>query len=131
MRKIMLVAAVIVVILMALSAGAVLAGDNNQNGDHGSQGTERENGKDGCQARGGDYWVYIDSVLPPEWSHEWEGGPCCPSNEPATDYGSSLPLPNQCCNPPDIPFDGEGGHPGNHCLCFFMRGYPITNAVLP
>jgi len=114
---------------MALSGGAVLAGDNNQNGENGNQGTDKVNGKDGCRAGGGNYWVYIDSELPP-WilSHEWEGGPCCPSNEPSEFGPNFYPVPNQCCNPPD---NGPTGQPGNHCLCFAMRGYPVPNAGIP
>jgi hypothetical protein len=123
MRKIMLVVAVIAVTLMALSSGAAIAGDKNQNDEkgRGTQGTDKVNGKDGCRpdVMSGNYWVYMPD--PPPWApHEWEGGPCCPSNELATDYGSELPLPNQCCNPPDYVHP----QPGNHCECFHLRGYP-------
>jgi hypothetical protein len=123
MKKMLFVAG-IVVILMTLSAGIVLAGDRNSNGPHGSHGTGIENGKEGCRAGGGDYYVYVPTDLPPGWSNEWLGGPCCPSNI-SSGVGNDYPLPNQCCNPPD----DVHPQPGNHCECFEMRGYPIPNAI--
>ena len=67
---------------------------------------------EGCRARGGDVAVSIPGVA------TWWGGPCCASNMEA---GPKVYLPNQCCNPPD--FVGEPAVPGNHCLCFEIRGY--------
>jgi hypothetical protein len=111
-KKIVLVAIGIAIILISLSTGAVFAGDNNQNGEHGDQGTGIENGKDGCRAQGGYVFVAVDPGT------VWLGGACCPSNEfwpGVLDY----PKANQCCNPPDF----VHAQPGNHCLCFFDRGY--------
>jgi hypothetical protein len=120
-KKIVLVAIGIVVLLMALSGGAVLAGDNNQNTPENGKSVERGTGRttevnegagyDGCQALGGDYPVYI----PPE-DIIWLGGPCCPSN---ILNGEGVPYPNECCNPPDF----IHAQPGNHCLCFAIRGF--------
>jgi hypothetical protein len=114
MKKIMLVATLIVVIVMALSAGAVFAGDKNQNGEHGVQGTAKENNQDGCRPAGGDVFVAVNPGT------VWLGGACCPSHsEPLV---GGYPPSNQCCNPPDyLPFPSS--QPGNHCLCFEMRGF--------
>jgi len=132
MKKLILLISVIV-LLMALSPTMVLAGSKNMNGENGDQGTEKVNGKDGCQANvhSGDRWVYVPSSAFPEspYYHEWKGGPCCPSNVLASTIGavSIYTLPNQCCNGPDyLPgtTDIYEPAPGNHCLCFADRGYP-------
>jgi hypothetical protein len=69
---------------------------------------------EGCRARGDDVAVFIPGVA------TWLGGPCCASNmETAPESG--VYFPNQCCTPPD--FVGEPAVPGNHCLCFLLRGY--------
>lgn len=131
--------AIIAIAIIALPASLAFAGSYNQNDeDNGKsveRGTGKVNGLDGCAppTQSGNYWVFVPTgLLPPDWSHEWEGGPCCPSNnypDPAT---SEYPYPNQCCNGPDYlpegpPFYGaeSGEHaPGNHCLCFGIRGWP-------
>ncbi len=123
---------------MQLSANA---GSNNQNDENGKsyeRGTGKINGLDGCRPpeSSGNYWVYVPADLPPGWSSEWEGGPCCPSNM-LSEIGNNYPLPNQCCNPPDympsppLPPETPSGEqqPGNHCLCFEVRGWPIPNAM--
>jgi hypothetical protein len=141
MKKAILVAVVISILLMALAPAVVFAGDRNSNGENGEHGTGIINGLNGCRPpiEAGDYWVYVPTeLLPPiDVLHEWMGGPCCPSNEPSN-TNNAYPLPNQCCNPPDYlpnipPFNGAPSgeqRPGNHCLCFELRGYPLP-ALLP
>ena len=130
LRKLLVILAIIV---LALPLNIALAGSKNQNGENGAQGTDKINDKEGCRPNenAGNYWVYIPTeLIPPEPSflHEWEGGPCCPSNI-LSGIGENYPLPNECCNGPDhLPFPpftptGESA-PGNHCLCFALRGYP-------
>ncbi len=128
---------------IALLSSSVMAGSKNQNNGNGKsdlRGTGKINGLNGCAPplESGNYMIYMPSDLPPGWSHEWEGGPCCPSNIPSG-MGNNYPLPNQCCNPPDYlpspPWDPEtptgAHHPGNHCLCFEIRGWPIPKAIPP
>ncbi len=108
---------IITIALFAFPVNIALAGYNNQNDDNGNsaeRGTGKENYKDGCNvpASAGNVAIYI----PPE-GPIWWGGPCCKG--PSLDEG--LYLPNQCCNPPD--FLPGPGVPGNHCLCFFNRGF--------
>jgi hypothetical protein len=122
MKKIMLLI-VVIVLVMVLSAPAVLAGSNNQNGSNGKSsemGTNRVNNLDGCRpdVQSGNRDVFLPGY------GIVDGGPCCPSNiyeflgEPIP-----APAPNQCCNPPDSePIPPPGGVPGNHCLCFLLRG---------
>ena len=127
LRKLQVLMAIIV---LATPVYVAFAGSKNRNGDNGAQGTDKLNDREGCRpnAHAGNYWVYIPSeFLPPEpLFHEWEGGPCCPSNT-LSGIENDYPLPNECCNGPDTlpfpPFIGEPS-PGNHCLCFEIRGYP-------
>ena len=117
---------------LTLATNVVFAGNKNQNditnGKSVERGTGKINHEDGCAPpeQSGNYWVFLPVALPPGWANEWEGGPCCPSNTYLA--VSAYPLPNQCCNPPD---EGPMGVPGNHCLCFQIRGYPIPNALPP
>ncbi len=126
---------------------AVFAGNKNQNdetnGKSVERGTGKANGLDGCAppAQSGDRWVYVPSDLldeflaaiginpPYDFYHEWVGGPCCPSNAYPDPAVSLYPLPNQCGNPPDYfpapPIESGEAVPGNHCLCFAIRGYPF------
>ena len=111
---------------LALATNVVFAGNKNMNGDHGIQGTGKINDKSGCRAMGGDIAVDLGPPLGAVW-----GGACCASNEylyTTTGEGNDVYAPVQCCNPPDhLPFppftDTEEHHPGNHCLCFEIRGY--------
>ena len=119
---------------LTLSFTSVLAGNNNNNGDNGLQGTGKINHLDGCRpsTNAGNVWISIPSILPP-WitTNIWEGAPCCAarSDGPIGEYlGEPLWMPNQCCNPPD---EGPVGVPGNHCLCFQNRGWPVPNAGFP
>jgi len=78
---------------------------------------------EGCRAHGGDVWVALygpseDPVL---------GGPCCRGPVTGSTHNSEpVYFANQCCNPPDFfdPYVPEPlpALPGNHCLCFVMRG---------
>jgi len=127
---------------ISLLTSSVMAGSKNHNDGNGKsyeRGTGQLNGLDGCKPpeQSGNYWVYIPTeLLPPGWSHEWEGGPCCPSNI-LSGVDNNYPLPNQCCNGPDYLPDGPPFHgapsgeaaPGNHCECFEIRGWPIPNAI--
>jgi hypothetical protein len=140
--------------ILALSVPTVLAGTRNQNANPDSlaydagnsieRGTGRINGGEGCRpdVQSGNYTVdmafgaeelaaingLLAGLTPPLYltTDEWVGGPCCPSNQ--IDGASGLPLPNQCCNPPDMGPPGTGV-PGNHCECFELRGYPFPYAV--
>lgn len=125
--------------MLSFFASGVFAGNKNANGDHGVQGTDKLNGKEGCRPglNSGDRWVYVPSDLLDDFGlsdpyfHEWMGGPCCPSNT-LSGLGNNYPLPNQCCNGPDYLPDSMGGFPtgeqgpGNHCECFEIRGYPYV-----
>ncbi len=107
---------------MMLSIPVAFAGNKNQNGTNGTQGTMIMNGKDGCRPdmQAGSVWV---QVVPPFVDGPWKGGPCCAdrANGPIGEYlGEPLYETNQCCNPPD----DINLQPGNHCLCFHLRGYP-------
>lgn len=132
---------------LAVSVPFALAGWNNQNDDNGNsllQGTGKVNEREGCRPNVQAGSVTVDMGFSPEelaninallaslglqlTTDEWQGGPCCPSNQ--YDGDSGLPLPNQCCNPPDMGPPGTGV-PGNHCECFELRGYPFPNAVGP
>ena len=131
----------------ASTINVVFAGNQNMNGGHGIQGTGKLNGKEGCRPniQTGNFMVNMD-ISPEElaainamlastpnpngswWqinSIDWMGGPCCPSNELAA---NGNPLPNQCCNGPDMGPPGSGV-PGNHCECFELRGYPFPYAA--
>jgi hypothetical protein len=122
MKKLLLVPLIAVLLIMSVST-MVFAGSSNQNGTNGKsfeRGTGRTTeqnegfGYDGCQAWGGDYETFIPG------EGIWLGGPCCPSNVLANTIvpvWPAVPLPNQCCNPPDF----IHAQPGNHCLCFQMR----------
>jgi hypothetical protein len=141
---------IMAIIILSTPAYLAFAGSKNQNGDHGTQGTEIVNGLDGCAPglQAGNRWVYVPSDtldvflaiigVPQPWNifHEWEGGPCCPSNT-LSGIGSDYPLPNQCCNGPDYLPEDLGGFPtgehapGNHCVCFEIRGYPFILIPLP
>jgi hypothetical protein len=134
----------LVVAIFAVPAYMVFAGSKNQNGENGIQGTDRLNGLDGCRPgiQSGNYWVYVPSDVldgfgfTAPFFHEWEGGPCCPSNT-LSDVGNLYPRSNECCNGPDYlpspPFDPEiptgEQAPGNHCICFEIREYPFS--ILP
>jgi hypothetical protein len=136
MRKIQNVGAVFVLVIALLVTNSVLvfAGHNNANGNNGQSaenGTGQVNHLDGCRpdVQSGNVWIFIPSPLPPGWSNVWEGGPCCAAySTGAVGYenGDPVYLPNQCCNPPD---EGDAGVPGNHCVCFMNRGWPIPNAL--
>ena len=138
LRKLLVI---LTIITLALPLNVAFAGSKNQNGENGAQGTDKINDKEGCRPNenAGNYWVYIPTeLIPPEPSflHEWEGGPCCPSNI-LSGIGENYPLPNECCNGPDhLPPEMGGGltgeyAPGNHCLCFAYRGYPEAAIPLP
>jgi hypothetical protein len=127
----------IIALSLTLITNTVFAGNKNQNdetnGKSVEKGTGKINGQDGCRPdeQSGNFMVYVPTELPPGWSNDWEGGPCCPSNFIDLDY-SEYPFPNQCCNAPDYYPEGhpdageETGehHPGNHCLCFALREWP-------
>lgn len=131
-------------ITMVLSLTVVFAGNKNQNGDNGYQGTNKPSNQlptqsnipppagfledilgppgtphvvEGCRAGGGDVPIYEPGL------GVVDGGPCCkgPMIEEGPYAGNYEP--NQCCNPPDIIFLGDSAFytPGNHCLCFVMR----------
>ncbi len=152
-KKIILMMLVVMLVsTLVLSTPAVLAGNKNQNdetnGKSVERGTGKVNGQDGCvpPAKSGDRWVYVPSGLldgiladmgipgPYDSYHEWKGGPCCPSNM-LSDVGSNHPLPNQCCNGPDYfpapPVESGESGPGNHCVCFGIRGYPFILLPTP
>jgi len=143
-RSLVLAIALLLFLSAALLVSAAIAGSNNQNDENGKsyeRGTGKINGLEGCRPpeQSGNYWVYVPTeLLPLGWSHEWEGGPCCPSNAPSG-IGDNYPLPNQCCNPPDYlpsppaPAETPTGEqqPGNHCECFEIRGWPIPKAIPP
>jgi hypothetical protein len=137
---------------LALSVPTILAGTNNQNANPDSPaydagnsinlGTGKVNEGEGCRpnVQSDNYTIdmgfsteeraHIDALLASLGlqltTEEWDGGPCCPSNQ--IDGDSGLPLPNQCCNPPDMGPPGTGV-PGNHCECFELRGFPFPLAV--
>ncbi len=104
------------IVLLVTPIYIAYAGSKNQNGEHGTQGTDIINGLDGCRpnTQSGDYNVYVPSDvvdgfldlfgIPQEswwFFHEWQGGPCCPSNTLSAE-GNNYPLPNECCNVPDF-----------------------------
>jgi hypothetical protein len=136
LRKLQLILAILI---LAIPVSLAFAGSKNQNGENGIQGTDKINNIDGCRPNenAGDVWVYVPSAIldalgftDPVY-HEWKGGPCCTSNT-LSGIGEDYPLSNECCNGPDtVPIPGIPGEPapGNHCLCFAIRGYPY--AVLP
>jgi hypothetical protein len=134
MRKKLSLLAVVLLTMTLLSIPSFLAfaGHNNQNGDNGSQGTGKVNGLDGCRPseEAGNVWIQIPGMpIPPFTTGIWEGGPCCAaySHGPVGTFeGEPVYMPNQCCNPPD---QGPTGVPGNHCVCFMNRGWPIPNAL--
>ncbi len=130
------------ILLIAAPSFIAFAGNKNQNGDNGDQGTNKDSSElpdqsnvpppaglvedilapgepyvvEGCRAEGGDVMVHVPglgNVL---------GGACCASN--IIDEGTGYPYPNQCCNPPDSLYETEDYTPGNHCLCFVMR-FPL------
>jgi hypothetical protein len=122
------------ILLLMLPTALAFAGNKNQNteenGKSVERGTGKTNGLDGCRpgTMAPNVWIFIPSDLPPGWSHTWQGALCCAARSLGIhDYFENEPVyyPNQCCNPPDT----EGGVPGNHCLCFMNRGYPIPNAL--
>ncbi len=108
----------ITIAIIALPTSIAFAGFNNQNDENNGKSVERGTGKlnhkDGCNvpAQAGNVAVYI----PPE-NTVWWGGPCCKGPI----FLDGIYFPNQCCNPPDFILDE--GVPGNHCLCFFNRGF--------
>ena len=128
---------------LALSIPSIFAGTNNANGDNGYQGTNKDSNQlpdesnvplpaglvedifapgapnvvEGCRAKGGDVMIHVGGDL-----GDVLGGACCASN--IIDEVTGYPLPNQCCNPPDILYDPADYTPGNHCLCFVMR-FPL------
>ena len=134
------------IMILVLPISGTLAGSKNRNGEHGAQGTGKVNGKDGCAppTESGNRLVNVmseeerietnimlESMPNPDGSHwqirdiNWMGGPCCPSNDLNAE---DIPLPNQCCNGPDMGPPGSGV-PGNHCLCFALRDYPFPLAA--
>ncbi len=143
-QKLQKLQVIMTVIILSTPAYLAFAGSKNQNGDNGTQGTDKLNGLDGCRPglQAGDYWVYVPSDVLDQlgfvdpYFHEWQGGPCCPSNT-LSGIGSDYPLPNQCCNGPDFLPEDMGGFPtgeqapGNHCVCFEIREYPFSILPLP
>jgi hypothetical protein len=138
-----MVFAILLMVMMTLSFSVIVfAGQNNANGDNGYQGTNKDSSQlpaqsnvpppaglvedifapgapyvvEGCRADGGDEMVYVGGLL-----GEVLGGTCCASHMHVDESISIYPLPNQCCNPPDILYEPEEYTPGNHCLCFVMR----------
>jgi hypothetical protein len=139
-KKIILTTLVLILMTtLVLSIPAVFAGNKNQNGLNGYQGTNKPSNQlpeqanvpppaglledlfgaphvvDGCRAGGGDIPIYEPAL------GIVDGGPCCKG--PMIEDGPGLGAyePNQCCNPPDIVYPQEMYTPGNHCLCFVMR----------
>lgn len=154
-KKLIMITLVLTMMLsLPLTLNEVFAGNLNQNDDLAfagksvERGTGKANGLDGCAppTQSGNLWVYVPSDLldaillslpfplpePLSYYHEWEGGPCCPSNT-LSELGNEYPLPNQCCNGPDYfpapPIESGEASPGNHCVCFEIRGYPFS--ILP
>jgi hypothetical protein len=124
----------IIVLSLSMVTISVFAGHNNnnyKNGKSAERGTGKANGLNGCAPPTQAGSVNIDGNFPNlgNGGEIWAGAYCCASNH--IDEVSELPTPNQCCNPPDYlpspPFDPEtptGEHvPGNHCLCFELRGF--------
>jgi hypothetical protein len=112
-----------------------LAGNKNQNGINGYQGTNKASSQlpaqskvpwpagfienlfglpnvvEGCRAGGGNVTIFEEGL------GFVKGGPCCKGPE----IEEGIYAPNQCCNPPDIVYPDSFWTPGNHCLCFMMR----------
>jgi hypothetical protein len=84
-----------------------------------NQGTGIVNELDGCRPPANAPSVNIDGDFPEALGGPiWAGAYCCASNH--IDEDSGYPTPNQCCNPPAA----TGIYvPGNHCLCFQLRGF--------
>jgi len=141
MKKIIVITlSLMLFVTLALSVPLVFAGSNNNNLPNGFQGTNKASNQlpsqssvpwpaglvedifapeapyvvEGCRAGGEDALIHVGGIL-----GNVLGAKCCASN--MIDTGSGLPLPNQCCNPPDILYDPADYTPGNHCLCFVMR----------
>jgi hypothetical protein len=143
-KKLIMTALVLTMMLsLALATNVVLAGNKNNNGDNGYQGTNKPsnplplqsnvpepagkleaflgapvNVTDGCRAGGGDVPIYEQGL-----GGIVDGGPCCKGPLIEDGQFAGAYEPNQCCNPPDIIFFGDTDFytPGNHCLCFVMR----------
>ena len=146
MRKITKSNAVFLMLIILIAAPSFIAfaGNKNQNGDNGDQGTNKDSSQlpdesnvpfpagvvedmmgdphvvEGCRANGGDEIIYV-GFIPDILFDETLGGTCCASNY-VDESVSPYPWPNECCNPPDILYPPETYTPGNHCLCFVMRG---------
>jgi hypothetical protein len=128
---------------LAFSVPLVFAGYNNSNGINGYQGTNRASNQlpdqsnvpwpsgivedifapgsphvvEGCRAQGPTVIVSVPGL------GDVPGGPCCKGPQ----ITEGLYAPNQCCNPPDIAYPNpDDWTPGNHCLCFVMRLFPLT-----
>lgn len=120
-----------VLLLSLVFITPAVAGNKNQNGLNGSQGTNKASNQlpdqsnipwpagfienlfgwpnvvEGCRAGGGNITILEEGL------GLVKGGPCCKG--PKIEEG--IYEPNQCCNPPDF----IHYTPGNHCLCFMMR----------
>jgi hypothetical protein len=116
----------IIVLSLSMVTITVFAGHNNQNtidnGKSVERGTGKLNGQDGCRPNIQAGSVNIDGDFPDfgNGGEIWAGAYCCASNH--IDEVSGYPTPNQCCNHPDLGPPGSGV-PGNHCLCFELRGF--------
>lgn len=143
------------VLSFSLLTSVVLAGTNNQNGDNGSQGTDKlsqplpDQSKvlppagaledqfglphvvEGCRAKGGVTAVILGeaSAFPPPYPQvsPWivEGRACCASN---TEMGTTAEgIIYHLPNQCCNPPDATGEYtPGNHCLCFANSNYAIV-----
>jgi hypothetical protein len=138
----------IVIAIIASPISLAFAGSNNQNGENGYQGTNKNSNQlpdqsnvpppaglledlfgapnvvDGCRAEGGDILIHEEGL------GTVYGGACCKGPFLYFDGdGNPVYEPNQCCNPPDIIYPQEMYTPGNHCLCFVMRFDPWPPAL--
>jgi len=138
-KKTIVVTLLILISILAIPSIITYAGNNNNNDENGKsaeRGTGKVNHKDRCRpdVQAGNVWIHIPESIPlPGWitSRDWEGAPCCAhraGGSVSNIGGDPVYLPNQCCNPPD---EGPFGVPGNHCLCFMLRGYPVPKAGIP
>jgi len=127
MRKNSVIVFALIIGLM-LSVGHAYAKNDKPNG-------WEKNQNDGCAAKGGAIWTFLDTfAIPVEFdpvtgaptvfnfssNGAWLGGACCASNEVLfEDGGEAIYEENSCCRPPDAMEPAIG----NHCVCFEIRGY--------